>query len=71
MIRLQQLRLDAGLSINDLAAEARVGRLTIRRIEDTGKAVHVAPLHKLAAHFGVAPSELLAPAVFDSPERAA
>lgn len=69
MIRLQQLRLDAGLSINDLAAEAKVGRLTIRRIEESGQAVHVAPLHKLAARFGVKPSELLMPAIPE--ERAA
>lgn len=70
MIRLQQLRLDAGMSINDLAAEARVGRLTIRRIEESGQAMHVAPLTKLAEHFGVQPSELLMPAISPSKEAA-
>jgi transcriptional regulator with XRE-family HTH domain len=61
--RLQQMRLDRGLSINDLAAECRVGRLTIARIERDGVARHVEPLTKLAEFFEVPASSLLMPAV--------
>jgi transcriptional regulator with XRE-family HTH domain len=67
MNRLQQLRLDRGLSLNELAAECRVGRNTIARIEQDGTAIHIEPLSKLAAFFGVPASSLLMPAL--DPER--
>lgn len=63
------MRLDRGLSINDLAAECKVGRLTIARIERENVARHVEPLTKLADFFDVPASSLLMPAV--DPEEAA
>lgn len=64
MTRLQQLRLDQRLSVRELALKAGVTHKVIYRLEDTGRAGEVEPLHKLAAALGVdSPSELLMDAI--------
>lgn len=71
MNRLEQLRLDALLSREQLAAEAGVSGRTIGRLEQ-GKGAHVATLGKLADYFSVKPSELLREVPVDAPsERSA
>lgn len=67
MIRLQQLRLDAHLTPEQLAAATGVAAATIRRLE-SGHGGQVATLGRLADHFGVRASELLRPAIFDAGE---
>jgi transcriptional regulator with XRE-family HTH domain len=74
--RLEQLRIDAGLSRLVLGEKAGVYHGTIRRLEEGGKLVQVAPLAKLAAYFDVPASELLLPAIGQAttavdPDRAA
>ena len=68
MIRLQQMRLDSGLTVTQLAENAGVTRKTIHRLERTGLSGYPEPLHKLANYFDCQPSELLAPAVFPTPD---
>jgi transcriptional regulator with XRE-family HTH domain len=58
VILLQRLRLDAGLTPEQLGEEAGVSGMTIRRIED-GKPTRPATLKKLADRFEVRASELL------------
>ena len=58
MNRLEQLRLDALLTREQLANETGVSGRTIGRLEQ-GKGAHVATLGKLASYFAVKPSELL------------
>lgn len=58
MIRLQQMRIDALLSAEQLGDAAGVSGNAIRRVERTGRA-SLAVLEKLAAYFEVAPSSLL------------
>jgi DNA-binding XRE family transcriptional regulator len=63
VIRLEQLRIDAHLTAQQLADAAGVSYQTVLNIED-GKGAQVATLHKLANALGDArPSELLMPAV--------
>lgn len=70
MIRLEQLRLDARLSIAELAEKAGVAHATVLRIE-SGKGAHVDTLGKLAdalsVFSAVSPSELLRPAIWPDP----
>jgi transcriptional regulator with XRE-family HTH domain len=61
MTRLEQLRLDAGMSYNDLAASTKVSPRTIRNIE-SGVTVSVKSLARLSTHFGIPASQLLLPA---------
>jgi transcriptional regulator with XRE-family HTH domain len=56
--RLEQLRIDALLSREQLAAECGVSDRTIARLEQ-GRGAQVATLGKLASFFKVKPSELL------------
>jgi transcriptional regulator with XRE-family HTH domain len=74
--RLEQLRLDAGLTRNELGRLVGVHHATIRKIEDGRPLVHVAPLSRLSTYFGVKASELLLPAIGQAtravdPDRAA
>jgi transcriptional regulator with XRE-family HTH domain len=64
MNRAKQLRLDKGLGIHDVGAEAGVGYHTIRKIEN-GEDVQPASLVKLGSFYDVQPSSLYQPAVFD------
>lgn len=59
MIRAQLLRIDAGLSVNQLSEAAGVSRPSIARLEQTEEAGSYVVLAKLAAHFDVQPHELL------------
>lgn len=70
MIRLQQLRTDAGLSPTQLGEAAGVSHATISRIE-SGKGAHAGTLRKLADALGAQPSDLLRPAVWPDREAAA
>jgi transcriptional regulator with XRE-family HTH domain len=63
MIRAQQLRLDANLSVTDLATEAGVSPKAIRRLEDKGEVGHISTAARLSAYWGVKSSELLMPAL--------
>lgn len=58
MTRLQQLRLDDGLSLGELSSLSKVAVGTIRRIE-AGKGGQAAPLAKLSTYFGVPASDLV------------
>jgi DNA-binding XRE family transcriptional regulator len=60
MIRLEQLRVDALMTPEELGAAADVSPRTIRRLED-GRGARIDTLRKLARHFDVPASELLAP----------
>lgn len=72
MIRLTQLRLDADLSVPQLAEKAGVTPKVIYRLESTGRAGHAGPLRKLADALDVAnASELLMPAIPPQPKDAA
>ncbi len=62
MIRLEQARLDANLTVRQLAAMAGVSRQTIYTAERTGRASDETRF-ALAAALGIAPSSLLLPAV--------
>lgn len=70
MIRLEQLRLDANLSVTDLAEKAGVSPKVIYRLEEKGEVGQISSLARLSTYFGVKSSELLMPAV-DPSERAA
>lgn len=61
MIRAQQLRIDAGLSVAQLSEITGVSRTTIARLERTERAGHFDALAKIADHFSVAPDHLLLP----------
>jgi transcriptional regulator with XRE-family HTH domain len=63
MIRLQQLRIDKGLSVPALAERAGVTKQTIYNLED-GKSARVETLVALAEVLEARPSELLRVAVF-------
>lgn len=67
MNRAKQLRLDSGGGALDTATRAGISTRTLKKIE-AGDDVTAAALVRLAAHFNVAPSELLAPAVFSTTE---
>lgn len=72
MIRLEQLRLDRGLTRVELAKLAGVSYEAVQRLEETGKAKRLDPLNKLAKALNVdPPSHLLAPAIFPTEEEAA
>lgn len=58
MIRLQQKRLDAFLTVDELAEKAGVSPKTIRNLEE-GRGARVETLKKLSETLKVAPSELL------------
>lgn len=62
MIRLRQLRLDALLTVDDLAEKAGVSGKTIRRLED-GKGARMESLARLSTYFEVPASSLLVEAV--------
>lgn len=62
MTRLEQLRLDAGLTPEQLAEETAVSSRTIRRIE-AGHGAWVQTLDKLAKRFAVPTSDLRRPAL--------
>ena len=70
MIRLEQLRIDAGLSPKQLAKVAGVAYQTVKNIEGGKSEAQVETLHKLAKALDAQPSELLMPAVYP-PSRAA
>lgn len=70
MLRLEQLRLDAGLSRERLADRAGISHKTIGRIE-AGASAHVETLVKLAEALDTRPSELLFPAIGITQEPAA
>lgn len=61
MIRAQLLRIDAGLSVNQLAKETGIANVTIARLERTEKAGSHDVLATLARRFGVRPDDLLTP----------
>lgn len=65
MRRLEQLRLDARLTPEELGERCDVTGMTVRRLE-AGKRARVDTLGKLADYFEVRPSELLQPAVFET-----
>lgn len=60
--RLEQLRLDAGLTPQELGAQVGIAGQTIRRIE-SGNRAHPATLFKLAQRFDVPASSLPQPAL--------
>lgn len=61
MIRLEELRFNAGLSINQLAAETGVAHMTVRRIENGATArPHPENVKALADFFGLSALEVLA-----------
>lgn len=62
MIRLAQLRIDAGMNAQQLADAAGVAYQTVLNIED-GKGARVDTLHKLAAVLEARPSELTMDAI--------
>lgn len=66
MTRLEQLRIDARLTRQELAKRAGVSLQTVINIED-GKGAQVDTLHKLAAPLKATPSELTRPAWWPSP----
>lgn len=70
MTRLEQLRIDQGLTRQQLARKAGVSYQTVINIEE-GKGAQVETLHKLAAPLGASPSELVRPAVWPAQESAA
>jgi DNA-binding XRE family transcriptional regulator len=53
VVTLEQLRLDAGLSPEQLAAETGVSNVTIRSAERSGKRPQPQTAKKLADYFGV------------------
>ena len=61
MIRAQQLRIDASLTVAQLSEETGVTRKAIARLESTGVAGHYDALVKIANRFGVEPGDLLVP----------
>lgn len=63
MNRAKQLRLDARLTVTQAAEGAGIDHRTLRKVE-LGHMVDVRPLGRLADFYKVAPSELLAPAIF-------
>jgi transcriptional regulator with XRE-family HTH domain len=63
MTRLEQLRIDRVLTRAELSEATGVGIGTIRRLEEQIGTAQVGTLGKLAAFFGVAPSELLSEAI--------
>ena len=67
MNRAKQLRLDAGHGVMEAAARAGISSRTLRKIE-AGNEVQVDSLNRLASFYKVRPSDLLAPAVFTTPE---
>lgn len=72
MTRLEQLRIDAHLSVKDLAAATGVPARTIRKLEEgTVRRPHVRTLAPLALHLGAPASTLLFPAVDPQSEVAA
>lgn len=70
MNRLQQLRLDALLTAEDLAGQVGVSAKTIYNLE-AGKGARITTLKALATHFKVPASTLLLPAVSHSQKEAA
>jgi transcriptional regulator with XRE-family HTH domain len=66
MNRAKQLRLDRGLTISDVAQATKVGRRTIRVLED-GQEVQAPSLARLSTFYECSASELLAPAHFETP----
>lgn len=63
MTRLEQLRIDHGLTARGLATEVGVAPMTVLRIE-SGENANAPTLKKLADFFGVPASTLTRPAVF-------
>lgn len=61
MIRAQHLRIEANLSVSQLAERTGVSRPTIARLEQTEKAGSYDALSKIAKHFDVTPEDLLVP----------
>jgi DNA-binding XRE family transcriptional regulator len=66
MNRLEQLRIDAGLTARALALEADVSHQTVINIEQ-GKPAHAPTLKKLGDYFEVPASSLTRPAIFAGP----
>ena len=63
MIRLEQLRLDDGLSVRDLAEKTGVSPKAIYRLEEKGEVGQITTIARLSSYFGVKSSELLMPAL--------
>ncbi len=57
-LQLIELRLNAGLSRDDLAIKARVSRETIRLLETTDYVPHIGTQSRVAAVFGLGPLDL-------------
>ena len=57
--RLKDLRVRRALTQEELAAKAGIGKNTVNRIERNRAEPHMSTLRKLAAAFGVEPSELV------------
>jgi len=70
MTRAKQLRLDLGLGVLEAANRARIAPKTLHKIE-AGDEVLASALAKLAKFYGVRPTELLLPAVFETNGEAA
>jgi transcriptional regulator with XRE-family HTH domain len=59
-LRIDELRAEKGLTLDDLAKKARVGRSTVIRLEQaTTTRVDLAVIEKLAKALGVSAGELL------------
>ena len=67
MNRAKQLRIDAGIGLVEAAQGAGISPRTLKKIE-AGAEVGAPALARLATFFEARPSELLAPAVFNTPE---
>lgn len=65
MTRLEQLRIDARLTPEELGARCGVSGVTIRNLEK-GRRARVETLGKIADYFSVRPSEVLSPAAEDA-----
>lgn len=70
MNRAEQIRVDRGLTLVDVAEQTKLTRQTVRAVEDGNKAI-ASTLFKLGQFYGVPASTLLGPPVYDQPERTA
>ncbi|HTE59685.1 MAG TPA: helix-turn-helix transcriptional regulator [Solirubrobacteraceae bacterium] len=70
MNRAKQIRLDRGYGVVDVIEGAGISARTLRKVEN-GEEVKTSALARLATFYEAQPSSLLAPAVFDDPERSA
>jgi transcriptional regulator with XRE-family HTH domain len=65
LTRLEQLRIDARLTPEELGVQCGVSGVTIRNLEK-GRPARVKTLGKIADYFSIRPSEVLAPVIDES-----